>query len=151
MKNNNNNPNNYFVKLKSKYGEDFLSCPEISCDGIQKNTKMILKDIFRGSLDLSEYGRYILDDAVLDNMIKAIVTEYNKYLKISECMEFTRLMKYNGTVDETFILTENSTNSHLKTYFLIYNTLNNIAITKNVNELGLLGNLLHSENLQYNL
>lgn len=151
MKYMNNNQNNYFVKLRNEYGDDFLNCPKITVVDIQNNAIKILKDIFRNNLDLSIYGKYILEPIVLENIKVVVLTKLNYYNYLCEALEYTRIQKYFGTVSHQQSMVETEANGKFMTYNMIAQTLNSISATQNITELNLLSQRLNSMNLIYHL
>lgn len=151
MKYINNNPQNYLVKLYDEYGEDFLNSPKISCIDIQNNALKILKDIFRNNLDLSVFGKYILNPTVLENIKHVVLCKLQYYNYLSECTEFTRINKYANDISNVATLVEVEVKNKYKTFNMIYITLCSIEQTQNITELNVLSQRLFAENLIYNL
>lgn len=148
----NENAKNILYQLYNNYGENFLDTDYISVTDIQKNTIGILKDIFNERLNLSIYGKFILDDRVLGNMIVVIEERFNYYKYIHNSM--MHLRNYNAVnriTDNYFPIVEGKILSELTTYDRILKTLISISETKNVTELNMLGQMLKNEHLIYNL
>ena len=117
------NQNNYIIKNYNIYGENFLDSPNVSLADIQKNAVSIVKDILNKRIDLSKYGRYILNPDVLENII-LVFNNYTIYYKyIMESIEYTRTMKYNDMVSEEQVCVELEVRNYYKTYSQITQTL----------------------------
>lgn len=145
------NQNNYIIKNYNIYGENFLDSPNVSLADIQKNAVSIVKDILNKRIDLSKYGRYILNPDVLENII-LVFNNYTIYYKyIMESIEYTRTMKYNDMVSEEQVCVELEVRNYYKTYSQITQTLQSIMFTKNITEFDILAQRLKAENLIFNL
>lgn len=147
MKKIRNNQNNIFVKCKEKYGENFLSSGYITQDDIYRNAKNIIRDIIKSNLDLSEYGKYLMDPHVLEALIRAINEEVIQYSIISDSLRFTR-MSNNNYVDNSFIAIENKINSCKKLYSSVLEGLIATRESQNPNNISImvanLGSLVYN-------
>lgn len=151
MQNVTENPNNFIIKNYNKYGENFLNSHYVSIEDIQQNAIYIIRDILNKKIDLSKYGRFILEPVVIANLEIVFVNKARYYEYLCESLEYTRVFKYKENISETQYNIELKARNNYKTYIQIAQTLNNIKYSQNITEFDILANRLKAENLIYNL
>ena len=70
------NTNNYFTSSINKYNtEDFVTL--MAPEEIQRDCKRIVREIIKGKIDFTKWGRYFQDPKFTDNLLIACEAEFN--------------------------------------------------------------------------
>lgn len=121
--------NNYFTSTIRRYGTDqfvVLLKPE----QIQRSAKeRIFREMVRGQIDYTEYGKYFLDSKFLENLIIAADNELSNNAVVSFALELCDSM-YPGHIE---VIHNRTKHNNLRIiYACILEKLNSVKMTGNV-------------------
>ncbi len=148
-KGNNKNQNNYFTQNIRERGEDFIYYK--NSRDLQNDALKIFRELARGQIDISKYGKYFLDPQFLASCVQAAQNKYS-YHAISQTgvdMYISQIMNTGSMPDSITIGVKEDHKRKAEAYGLIYESLCNISYTYDINNLYVLVSKL--QNYKYNL
>ena len=128
---------NYFQQNIQKFGENFLG--QKNSNDMQLDAIRVFRDIARGNIDVEEEGKYFLHPQFLES---CIVAAFSKLSLHSINFNGVNLLVSQGANDETTMSILEYDRRCAEAYTIIYNQLNNIRNTGDVNYLTVMVNNL---------
>ena len=122
--------NNYFTTMISRYNgiEDFI--PFLKPEQIQRSAKeRIFREMARGQIDYSQFGKYYLDNKFLENMIVAANDELINTEIICRSLLLMDTM-YPGDLNVTRVRTRQEVLRFI--FNIIYTRLYNVKMTNDI-------------------
>lgn len=127
-------PTCYIQQMKNQYGENWIVA--MRPEDIQRNSKRIIKDMVKGSIDYEELGYIFLDTKFLENLIISITNE----LEINTLDYNANKFYQQYCPDTPFII--GSHIYHLERLIVIYMTiLNKLNEVKEFGDIGRLADI----------
>ena len=122
--------NNYFTSLEKKYLGEPNIVAKLKPEQIQKSAKeRIFREMVRGQIDYSKFGRYYLDPKFLGNLLIAATDELNNNSTLSMALEFYD--RYNPN-DPKIINLLNKHRALTQIFIVIVDKLNMVNMYDNI-------------------
>lgn len=121
--------NNYFTsQIKRFQSEDFIMA--LKPEQIQRSAKeRIFREMVRGQIDYTQFGKYFLDNKFLSNLIIAADNELTNNAVVSSALELYDLT-YPGQIE---VVRNRAKHTNLCTiYRVLLDRLNAVQLTGNV-------------------
>ena len=130
---------NYFTQNVQRFGDNFLrqkNANELEMDSIR-----VFIDIARGNSDVENDGKYFLEPQFLESCISGASLKLNMFTTNYNGV----LMLVNSGVNDTMTVSILEYNKRcMEAYTIIYNHLNNIKVTGDINYLATMANNLRN-------
>lgn len=129
---NNKYENNYFITMIHRYNEeDFVW--RLRPEQIQKAGKdRIFREMIRGQIDYSKYGKYFLDNRFIDNLIVAANDELNNNCIIYNALNFQDTYQPGNLAVSNLM---NRYSNYVYIYQVLVDRLQAVKVTGNVGAL----------------
>ena len=122
--------NNYFTNLEKKFMGDPNIVLKLKPEQIQKSAKeRIFREMVRGQIDYSKFGRYYLDPKFIGNLLIAATDELNNNSTLSMALEFYD--RYNPN-DPKIINLLNKHRALTQIFIVIVGKLNDVSLSGNI-------------------
>lgn len=127
---NNRKRTNYFQQNIQRFGENFLNMK--NANDLEMDSIRVFRDIARGNVDPQKDGQYFLNTQFIESCISGASLKLNLHTTNYKGV----LMLVNGGVNDGMTMAILDYNKRcMEAYTIIYNNLNNIKATGDVNYL----------------
>lgn len=122
--------NNYFTNLEKKFPDDPNIVAHLKPEQIQKGAKeRIFREMVKGQIDYSIYGRYFLDPKFIGNLLIAANDELNNNSTLREALSFYD--RYNPNNPKMITLLNKHTCLE-QIYGVLVDKLNMVSMYENI-------------------
>ena len=122
-------PTNYFISAQRRFNTDNF-IPFVKPEQIQRSAKdRIFKEMVRGQIDYSQFGKYFLDSKFAENLLVAAQDELNNNAVVLEALRYQDL-NFPGNPLVTKLIGQYSSLSHI--YQVLYGKLSILRISGDI-------------------